>query len=297
MNHIIPVCLWPVGAHLGEGPIWHAPSRAVYFVDIKGRQVHRCSEDGAERESWDAPQQIGFIVPLADGDFVCGCEDGLYRFCPQTGVFSLMRQIEHDMPGNRFNDGYVDASGQLWFGSMDNGETEPTGALYRIGADGALVRLDQDYIISNGPALSPDGKTLYHTDTRRRTIYAFDVLADGALANKRVFVVPAAPGNPDGMAIDAEGVLWVTMFRGARIDRYLPSGELVGSIAFPVPNITKLAFGGDDLRSVFVSTAWKGMSDEERAGAPLAGGLFSFRSPTPGLPHYTCHANVGDLAG
>jgi D-xylonolactonase len=296
MHHIIPTCIWPVAAELGEGPIWHAPSRSVYFVDIKGHQLHRCGEHGGDRHSWTAPQQIGFVAPMAGGDFVCGCEDGLYRFSPETGIFTLLRQIEHTLPGNRFNDGFVDAQGRLWFGSMDNGESAPTGALYRIDGDGVLARLDDDYIITNGPTLSPDGNTLYHTDTRRRTIYAFDVLADGALANKRVFAVPAGPGNPDGMAVDAEGVLWVTMFRGARIDRYRPTGELMDSINFPVPNITKLAFGGDDLRTVYVSTAWKGMSAQERAAAPLAGALFSFRSPTPGLPHYTCPDIAGDAA-
>ncbi|MEO7496140.1 MAG: SMP-30/gluconolactonase/LRE family protein [Massilia sp.] len=288
MNNIQPTCLWPVAAHLGEGPIWHAPSRSVFFVDIKKHLVHRCNEDGGERQSWQAPQQVGFIVPLAGGDFVCGGEDGLYKFSPASGAFTRIRAIESELTGNRFNDGFVDAAGSLWFGSMDNSESEPTGSLYRIGTGGALERLDRDYIISNGPTLSPDGKTLYHTDTRRRTIYAFDALDDGSLARKRVFVVPAAPGNPDGMAVDAEGVLWVTMFRGARIDRYTPDGALIDSVAFPVPNITKLAFGGDDLRTVYVTTAWKGMSEQELAEWPLAGGLFTFRSPTPGLPHNVC---------
>ncbi|WP_267876244.1 SMP-30/gluconolactonase/LRE family protein [Massilia violaceinigra] len=135
--------------------------------------------------------------------------------------------------------------------------------------------------------MSPDGKTLYHTDTLGKKIYAFDVLPDGTATRKRLFIVTQAPGHPDGMAVDADGGIWVAMFRGARIDRYNPAGELVGTIAFPVSNITKLAFGGADLRSAFVTTAWKGLSEDERAREPLAGGLFTFRTDTPGLAQHT----------
>jgi D-xylonolactonase len=281
-----PVCLWAVGAELGEGPLWHAATRTVYFVDIKGRQVLCCSEDGTLRRSWTAHQQIGFIVPVAGGGFVCGLEDGLYRFDPVSGEFSTLRSVEHNLPGNRFNDGYVDAHGALWFGSMDNSEERPSGSLYRLGAGRGLSVQDSGYIITNGPAVSPDGKTLYHTDTLKKQIYAFDLLPDGGVANKRSFVTIQGEGYPDGMAVDADGCVWIALFGGARIERYSAQGALLGQVAFPCPNITKLAFGGDDLRTVFVTTARKGMSDEARARLPLAGGLFSFRVETPGLAQH-----------
>ena len=276
-------CLWPVAAELGEGALWHAPTDSVYFVDIKGRRVHRCAADGTQRQSWDAPGAPGFIVPTEAGGFVCGLDDGLYSFAERTGEFSQLMAVESTLPGNRFNDGYVDRNGCLWFGSMDNGETEATGSLYRVDRSGQLSTADSGYIITNGPAVSPDGATLYHTDTLAKIVYAFDVLADGTVANRRQFVAFEGAGHPDGMAVDADGNVWIALFGGARIDRFSAAGELIGSVPFPVSNITKLAFGGDDLRTVFVTTAWKGLSPQQRAHEPLAGALFVFQSDTPGL--------------
>jgi sugar lactone lactonase YvrE len=285
MNGVEPVCVWAVGAELGEGPVWDARTRSVYFVDIKGRQVHRYGEQGDKR-SWPAPQQVSFIVPLAAGGFMCALQDGLYRFCEDSGQFTLLRHVERELPANRFNDGFVDAHGCLWFGSMDDGESLPSGALYRLGADGQLAERDSGYVITNGPAMSPDGRILYHTDTLEKTVFQFDVLDGGGLAGKRPFARIAGSGHPDGMAVDAEGCVWIALFGGARIERYAPSGEYQGSVVFPCSNVTKLAFGGADLRTVYATTAWKGLSDAARAREPLAGALFSFRTEAPGLAQH-----------
>ncbi|MFC0252226.1 SMP-30/gluconolactonase/LRE family protein [Massilia consociata] len=290
MNRLMePECIWDAGAHLGEGALWHAATRSVYFVDIKGGRIHRCAADGSRRRSWEAPGQPGFVVPAASGSLVCALEDGLYRMSEATGEFTPLRRVEEDLPGNRFNDGYVDAGGNLWFGSMDDGQVRPTGALYRLDRDGALARADDGYIITNGPAISPDGRTLYHTDTPLRRVYAFDLAFDpragGLLANKRVFLQLPEGSRPDGMAVDSEGHLWIALFGAGRIERYTAAGRLVGAVRFPCSNITKLAFGGDDLCTAYVTTAWKGLSPEQRAAQPLAGGLFAFRVDTPGLPH------------
>jgi sugar lactone lactonase YvrE len=277
--------LWEVGAILGEGVLFDASTAQVWFVDIKGKRIHRCAPDGGDRRSWDAPGQVSFVVRALDGGIVCSLEDGLYRFLEDSGEFVPLAKVEADITGNRFNDGHVDAQGLLWFGSMDDGEAQPTGALYRF--DGSAVRrMDDGYIITNGPAISPDGRTLYHTDTLDKRIYAFDLAPDGSLANKRTFVEIADGGYPDGMAVDAEGQLWVCTFGGWRIDRFDPAGRKVGEVRFPCSNITKLSFGGDDLRTVYVTTARKGLSPEDLAAQPLAGGLFTFRAETPGLPQH-----------
>ncbi|TDV16426.1 SMP-30/gluconolactonase/LRE family protein [Paraburkholderia caballeronis] len=288
MNTIAPVCEWPVEATLGEGPVWHAAERAVYFVDIKSRRVHRLSVDTGERRTWDAPAQPGFVLPLDDGAFVCGLQGGLHRFTPADGTFSMVLPVEADRPGNRLNDGYVDAQGRLWFGSMDDAEEAPDGVLYRVDTNGALVAQDRDYVITNGPAASPDGRTLYHVDTLRRVIYAFDLAADGELSGRRVFAAIAGTGYPDGLTVDADGFVWIALFGGARIERYAPDGTLVGHVAFPCPNVTKLAFGGDDLRTVYATTARKGLDADALARAPLAGALFSFRAPVAGQEQQRC---------
>lgn len=285
-----PVCVWPLAAELGEGPLWQAAENAVYFVDIKGRRIHRLTVTTGAHRTWQAPGQPGFIVPCGDRAFVCGLPDGLYRFDATSGQFDKLVDVEPHLPGNRLNDGFVDALGRLWFGSMDNAEQAPSGTLYRVSEDGALIAQDDGYVITNGPAMSPDGRTLYHGDTMRRVVYAFDVAADGALSRKRVFAEISGEGYPDGMVVDAEGFVWIALFGGWRIERYSPAGERVGEVRFPCANITKLAFGGDDLQTVYVSTAWKGLSAFEREQQPYAGGLFTFRSPAPGQIQARCKA-------
>jgi sugar lactone lactonase YvrE len=283
--NFVPAPLWEVQATLGEGVVWDAARGLVWFVDIKGRRIHRCAADGSGRRSWDAPGQVSFILPALDGGMVCSLDDGLYRFDDASGAFIPLLKVEADQPGNRFNDGHVDANGQLWFGSMHDAEEAPTGALYRF--DGRqVVRMDEGYVITNGPALSPDGRTLYHTDTLDKRVYAFDVADDGTLANKRVFVEIADGGYPDGMAVDFDGNLWVATFGGWRIDRFDAQGRKLGTVAFPCANVTKLAFGGEDLCTVYATTARKGLSSEELAAQPLAGALFTFRVETPGLPQH-----------
>ncbi|MFY7867469.1 SMP-30/gluconolactonase/LRE family protein [Roseateles sp.] len=283
MSEIRPDCLWPVAAELGEGPIWVESEQAVYFVDIKGQQIHRCTVFGNAQQSWTAPQPIGFLQALSGGDFIAGLKDGLYRFKPADGSFTRCSAVEPHLPGNRLNDAYVDRKGHLWFGSMDDAETAPSGTLYRVGALGELQPKDMGYVITNGPAMSPNGLTFYHTDTMRCVVYAYDVSERGDLTNKRC-LLKTRHGYPDGTCVDAEGYLWVALFGGHRVERYSPSGRLVQTVDLPCANATKLAFGGADLRNVFVTTAWKDLSPAERAKQPLAGGLFTFRVDTPGLP-------------
>lgn len=276
-------CIWPIGAELGEGPVWSAAEGALYFVDIKGPSIHRLKIETGEQTSWRAPSQVGFIFPTRDGGLICGLEDGLHRFDPQNGDFAPALPVESDRPGNRINDGFVDPAGRLWFGTMDNAEQAVAGTLYRWTGHGAATVMDSDYAITNGPAVSPDGRTLYHTDSAAKTVYAFDLAPDGALRDKRVFA-RTEDAHPDGMAVDAEGFVWIALFAGGRIDRYSPDGRVVGSVRFPCANITKLAFGGPDLRTAYVTTAKLHLAAEARASQPMAGHLFCFAVDTPGLP-------------
>lgn len=282
----IPQCIWPLEATLGEGPVWSAAEGAFYFVDIKRRQLHRCRPDGSERRSWQAPAEIGFALPAENGSLVCGLPGRLARFNGEA--FQTCLLLEQDLPGNRLNDGYIDVDGRLWFGSMDNGEQAASGALYRLDERG-LQSIDPGIIITNGPCRSPDGATFYHTDTLGRVVYAYDCAPDGTLSNKREFVryMAGQAGHPDGSTVDAEGHVWIALFGGGRIERYAPDGKLSASIALPCPNITKAAFGGDDLRTMLITTARKGMDLAALAANPLAGGVFTLRTGVPGLPQHT----------
>ncbi|HEY0052077.1 MAG TPA: SMP-30/gluconolactonase/LRE family protein [Caulobacteraceae bacterium] len=277
-------CVWDVGAELGEGPMWDARGGWLWFVDIKGRRVHRFEPATGARRSWDAPDQCSFILPIAGGGYACGLPNGVHRFDPDTGAFTLTVEVEPDRPGNRLNDGYVDATGHLWFGTMDDGESEATGSLYRLGAQG-LQRMDDGYVITNGPAASPDGRTLYHVNTVERTLWAFDLGEDGTLANKRLFG-RSPQGGADGPVVDVAGNLWLGLFGGWGLARYGPDGTLLDRAPAPCANVTKGCFGGEDLRTLYVTTAWKSLSTEARAEQPLAGGLFALPVETPGLPQH-----------
>ncbi len=277
-----PDVIWPLAAELGEGPLWWQDQ--LWFTDIKQKQVHCCDGDGGTRRTWNAPSEVGFLAPLKNGHFLAGAKTGLHEFDPASGQFTFLRAVEPDRPGNRLNDGAVDARGRLWFGSMDDAEENATGRLYRLDR-GGLAIMDTDYVITNGPAFSPDGRVLYHTDTLKKVIYAFDTGEDGALHSRRVFAqIEDGAGWPDGPVVDAQGCLWTGLFGGWGVRRYSPQGALLQQIRFPVANVTKLAFGGADLKTVYATTARKGLDAAASAKQPLAGALFRFQSDVPGMP-------------
>jgi sugar lactone lactonase YvrE len=278
-----PECVWDLKAELGEGALWSPREGAVWFVDIKRRKIHRLAD--GERSSWDSPQQVGFVVPAQDGGWVAGLQSGLHRFDPGTGGFTPLAAPESHGPEERLNDGFVDGEGRLWFGSMHDSEQGRTGKLYRLMDDGTSRVQDAPYAITNGPSMSPDGRTLYQTETVDGIIYAFDVAPDGGLANKREFVrITREDAHPDGSCVDAEGCVWTALFGGWGLERYSPKGELLDYVRLPVPNLTKAAFGGPSLTTLYVTTARLHMDATGLAAHPLAGGLFRLEVDVPGLP-------------
>lgn len=278
-----PVSVWQLGAPLLEGPVW--VDDALWFVDIKSHKIYRYDPASGDKRSWDAPDQIGFVAPIAGGEFVAGLKSGLARFDPADGSFVPLVDPEPGLPGNRLNDATVDPFGRLWFGSMDDAEAADTGAIYRLAVDGSCVASSPLVSITNGPAVSPDGGTLYHVDTLGGVIHACDLAADGALANRREFVrIPNDEGYPDGPTVDSEGCVWVGLYKGSAVRRYSPAGELLETVRFPVDAITKIAFGGPELKTVFATTAAKHLSADEKVAMPGAGDLFRFDVSVPGLP-------------
>ena len=271
-----------VGAELGEGSLWVDRDAAVWFVDIKGKRIHRYRPATRELKSWNAPDQVGFVVPVQGGGYVVGLKSGLNRFDAESGTFDSLHLVEPHLPNNRLNDCCVGPAGNLWFGSMDDHETNPSGALYSYG-DAGLVARDSGYVITNGPAFSPDGRIFYHTDTADRVVYAFDRDSANQISNKRPFVrIENGAGYPDGSTVDAEGCVWIALFGGWGVRRYSPKGELLSTVRLPCANVTKVGFGGPDYRTVYVTTAWKSLSPTERSAQPHAGDLFSFQSDVPG---------------
>ena len=274
---------WDVETTLGEGPVW--VDGALWFVDIKKQKIHRYGPEYGSKQSWACPEQVGFLLPEAGGAFVAGLQSGLYRFEPDDGSFSLIAEVEPELPGNRLNDGVVDNEGRLWFGSMDNGEAGASGRFYSYHKGKLQDSGVPPVAITNGPAISADGGTLYWVDTRGRTIHAAELRSNGTLGGSRLFAtIEDGGGSPDGPTVDSENCLWVGLYSGWEARRYSPAGEIIDRVRFPVANITKIAFGGDDLRTVYATTARHLLEPQALAHQPLAGALFEFRTEVPGLP-------------
>ncbi len=279
-----PRLIWDLQAELGEGPLWDVRDSALWFTDIKRRKVHRYDPQSGDRTSWNSPEQVGFIVPARSGGFVAGLRDGLYRFDPASGRFDLLVEVEPDKPGNRLNDAVVDPAGRLWFGTMDDGERSKAGAFHCFHEGELRGTGIAGIAITNGPAVSPDGSTLYWVDTLGGAMFECEIRDDGTLGPSRPLVrVDRTDGHPDGPTVDSEGCIWLAIYAGWEARRYSPSGQLLETVRFPVGNITKLAFGGRDLRTAFATTARQKLGEEALGGQPLAGGLFEFRSDVPGV--------------
>ena len=281
MTTVDKVCA--VGATLGEGPVWIGDR--LWFVDILEHRVHCYRPDTGELGNWAAPSAVGWVLPAAGGQLLAGLRDGLHLFDPAGGAFTPYRRLDGEPAGNRLNDAAVDARGRLWFGTMDFDCVAPTGRLYRHDggavADTGLAPVP----ITNGPALSPDGAILYAVDTIGGAITAHEVAEDGSLGRPRPFVrIDPADGVPDGAVVDTEGCLWVGLFGGWGVRRYDPAGALMASVRFPCANVTKIAFGGDGLRTAYATTARAGLSAGQLADQPDAGDLFAFDPGVAGLP-------------
>lgn len=280
-----PHVAWNLEAELGEGPVWVERDRALWFVDIKKHQVHRFDPVSRGTASWTAPEPVGFLFPADRGGFVAGLASGLYHFDENSGRFELIAKVEPDKPDNRLNDGAVDPHGRLWFGTMDNKEKDKSGAFYCFSGGEVRPTGIAGICITNGPAVSPDGRLLYVVDTRRGTIESAEISDDGSLGERRPFVrIDPKHGHPDGPTVDAEGCVWIGLYAGWAARRYSPAGELLQTVSFPVSNITKLSFGGPGLRCAFATTARQLLSADEIAREPLIGDLFEFDAGVAGVP-------------
>lgn len=273
---------------LGETPLWCDRTRKLWWLDIEQPKLQSFDPSTGSHEAIDLPGTFAGTQALAEtGDRLLAEDLTLYLRDLDGGRRTDVVTVERELD-NRFNDGRVDARGRFWVGTMDNALHRPNGGLYRIDRDGTVVRIDGDVIVSNGIAFSPDGRTLYFTDTRRHLCYAYDLdLDDGAVTNRRVFADHTSTGDrPDGACVDVDGCIWMAFFAGGRIVRHRPDGTVDRVVTMPVTNPTCLCFGGTDLRTLYVTSATKFLSTARRAAEPLAGSLFAIEGLGQGLPEH-----------
>lgn len=274
-------CVADVKAILGEGPVWVAAEGALYWVDIVAGRLFKMSAGQPEEIAIARP--LCSIVPRAGGGFVGGSLEGLVAISSDFALSPLIHP-EPDLPDNRCNDGKVDREGRFWAGTMDHTERSASGSLFRLDPDFACTRVDGGYSVTNGPAFSRDGRTMYHTDSGRQTVYAFDLDPAGNATNRREFAqFGEGDGHPDGMTVDAEDCLWVAFWDGWCIRRLSPSGERLAEIAVPVQRPTSCAFGGAMLDELYITSARRDLSPGDLERQPLAGGLFRVKPGVGGI--------------
>lgn len=274
--------VWDVRASLGEGPLWFTDEAALRFVDIKNGKLHRYEPSTGAQETLSVGGQPSFVVP-AEGDTLLVGSNAVLHHIEDGALGRPAATI--DMPAhNRTNDGAVDCFGRVWFGTMDDAEQQPTGKLYCLDG-GQLHCLGCDAMVTNGPAVTSDGKTLYFVDSGARRIWRYTIEHGPRLSQGELFLqLGEADGFPDGVVLDSEDCLWVALWDGWSVRRYAPDGRLLMSVKLPCARVTKLAFGGDDLRTAFVTTARVGLDAAQLAAQPLAGALFAFDAPVAGRP-------------
>jgi sugar lactone lactonase YvrE len=274
---------------LGEGPLWDVDQQRLYWIDSLGCRVFRCTARGTEFRSWLVPAPIGSMALRADGGgAVVALATGIALLDFATGEVTPVADPEPDLVANRLNDGKVDARGRFVFGSMDTGEEQASAALYSLGADLAVRRLDDGVVISNGPCWSPDGGTFYFGDSATGVISSYDYdVETGTVSGKSVFATVDGAGGAtcDGSTVDSEGFLWNALVYGGKIVRYAPDGTVDREIAMPVRKVTSVMWGGPDLDTLFVTSMARPPLPRHPDDPVAAGSLFALTGlGTTGLP-------------
>ena len=278
-------CAIPAEDFLGEGPFWSASDKRLHWVDILAPGIASGDPQTGERAFQPMPELVGVAIPKASGGFICATETGIKARSP-IGEISTLAEPEQDRPDNRFNDGKCDAKGRLWVGSLAINTEPDRGRLWRFDPDGTATMIEDKVHIANGLGWSPDNRTFYFTDSGARQIWAYDFDLDaGTVSNRRIFVqFERGEGVPDGMTVDTEGGVWVAMWDGWCVRRYRADGTLDRAVSLPVPRPTSCTFGGDDMKTLFVTSARIRLSAKHLSEAPLSGSVLSIRTEVEGQP-------------
>lgn len=298
-------CLWQAKAHLGESTLWDDRDGCIYWVDVEGPSTNWYHLESGEKGSWIPPMWIGAMALRAKGGFIASTRDGFAYIDPKAGKFEIFADPRPDAAISRLNDGVVDHKGRYWSGSCDSTQFDDsitvedkeesvrdfdkrsTGELYRVDADGSITTMERNVVTANGPAFSPDGKTMYFNDSLPRVTWAYDLAEDGSISNRRDFLTfEEHHGFPDGMAVDVEGGIWIAFYESWVLRRYSPDAQLLEERKLPVRQGLRPGFGGANMERLFLISGALALSDEAKAQQPLAGSLFEILDPgVRGMPN------------
>lgn len=275
---------------MGEGPVWSEAEQALYWIDSHEKKVLRLRVPGKTVEQRDLFYRPSCLALIEGGGLLIGYKKGIGRFDFDGGEATPLplKGINFDVVS--FNDGACDRAGNLWIGTRHMHASEPVCALYRIGPDMSVTPVVENLVLSNGIAWSPDERTMYHVDSRHLgnpdsgCVYAYDFdVETSTLSNQRILLDYCGKGRrPDGCTVDAEGYLWVAEIMGSRIARYAPDGTLDREVMLPFSRTASLAFGGDDMSTLFVTSIRHTLSEKELVNEPTAGVLMAFNPGVKG---------------
>lgn len=271
-------CVVESGDRLGEGPCWSPREGRLYWFDIKGARLHWLEPGSGRTGAHELPMRASAAAPRAAGGLLLATERGLAFFDPRSGAVDLRQPMDLG-EGFRSNDGVLLGDGCFWWSTMDDDGGKRPGRVYRTCPDGFTEPVIEGIHIANSTGMSPDRTRVYLADSAKRTIWAYDA-AD--LSKREVFAT-VSDGAPDGSCVDAEGHLWNAQWGAGRVVRHAPDGRVVQEIALPVTQGSACMFGGEDLSTLYITSAWDGLSDAARAAQPLAGNLFACRPGVKGL--------------
>ena len=275
---------------VGEGPVWNVQEQALYWVDIQGHTIHRLQAETGEYRVFDVGVAVGVLAFRQSGGLVLATKNGFALWDTHTQVLDVIAHPEAGQAHKRFNDGAVDCRGRFWAATMSEEEEKqkPEGVLYRLDLDHSIHIMDTGFIIPNGIGWSPDNTRMYLTDSTRHVIYVYDFDAQtGTLSSRRTFVDTSnEQGVPDGLTVDSEGYIWSARWGGAKVVRYDPYGKVERVIDVPVPQPSSCVFGGKNLDELYITSASKGLSDEQRIAYPLSGDLFRLKTDIQGLEKF-----------
>ncbi len=271
---------------LGEGAIWNWKTGELIWINITGKILNFYNPKIGNNKEMFTGQMIGTVVPAESGQVMVALKNGIYSLDPATGTKKQMANPEADLPDNRFNDGKCDPAGRFWAGTMSMTGQKETGTLYRLDSDSTIDKMIENVSISNGIVWSPDATKMYYIDTPTQKVMAYDYDNEtGDISNPSVAVeVAKEMGSPDGMTIDADGNIWVALWGGSAVACWNPeTGKLLKKINIPAKNVTSCAFGGDNLETLYITTARQNTSGEELQTFPHAGGVFKTKPGAKGI--------------
>ncbi|MEO8345652.1 MAG: SMP-30/gluconolactonase/LRE family protein [Betaproteobacteria bacterium] len=279
-------CVLDIKANLGECPVWSVEEQALYWVDINAPSLNRFDPATERNHTMPMPEAIGCFALRKGGGFVVALRGGLWLAHADGTLDRKVADAPYDPSHHRFNDGRCDASGRFLIGSMNENRDANSAALLRLDPDFRVTQVLADMMISNGLAFSPDGYTMYHADTPTHIVRAFDYdAASGNARNGRVFAQwSGETDRPDGAAVDSAGNYWIAFYRGGKVVKLSPTGHILAEYPTPALCPTMCAFGGADLRTLYITSARQLREADELARLPQSGGIFELAVETPGLP-------------